>query len=152
MKIPAKKRTALELLAAVLWCLVTLGTDRLFFKYDWKTPAFFVYKALFVLLAFLLVHGVVTLVQKVREKDSFTLRWLRWTLPYLAVTLLLLLVLWPGIWGNDDKTILDYARTLEPFAWHRFLTSVWFIISLMFLPMVGGIVLIQRMSARKLAA
>ena len=52
MKIPAKKRTALELLAAVLWCLVTLGTDRLFFKYDWKTPAFFVYKALFVLLAF----------------------------------------------------------------------------------------------------
>lgn len=92
---------------------------------------------------FLLVHGVVTLVQKVREKDSFTLRWLRWTLPYLAVTLLLLLVLWPGIWGNDDKTILDYARTLEPFAWHHFLTSVWFIISLMFLPMVGGIVLIQ---------
>lgn len=90
--------------------------------------ALFAYKALFILAAFGVIHGVVTLVQKVREKDSFTLRWLRWTLPYLAVTLLLLLVLWPGIWGNDDKTILDYARTLEPFAWHHFLTSVWFII------------------------
>lgn len=42
------------------------GNGQAVFKYDWKTPAFFVYKALFVLLAFLLVHGVVTLVQKVR--------------------------------------------------------------------------------------
>lgn len=100
MKIPAKKRTALELLAAVLWCLVTLGTDRLFFKYDWKTPAFFVYKALFVLLAFLLVHGVVTLVQKVRAGDSFARRWLAWTLPYLAVNLVVLLIVWPGIWAT----------------------------------------------------
>lgn len=139
-----KKHTLwLELGGAVLWCLVTLFTDKLFFWYDWHSWRFFAYKALFILAAFGVIHGVVTLVQKVREKDSFTLRWLRWTLPYLAVTLLLLLVLWPGIWGNDDKTILDYARTLEPFAWHHFLTSVWFIISLMFLPMVGGIVLIQ---------
>lgn len=30
MKIPAKKRTALELLAAVLWCLVTLGGQTVF--------------------------------------------------------------------------------------------------------------------------
>lgn len=40
MKTPAKKRTAAELAAAVLWCALTLGTDRLFFRYDWRTPAF----------------------------------------------------------------------------------------------------------------
>ena len=57
MKTPAKKRTAAELAAAVLWCALTLGTDRLFFRYDWRTPAFFVYKALFLVLAFGLVHG-----------------------------------------------------------------------------------------------
>ena len=51
MKTPAKKRTAAELAAAVLWCALTLGTDRLFFRYDWRTPAFFVYKALFLVLA-----------------------------------------------------------------------------------------------------
>ena len=54
MKTPAKKRTAAELAAAVLWCALTLGTDRLFFRYDWRTPAFFVYKALFLVLACLL--------------------------------------------------------------------------------------------------
>ena len=37
MKTPAKKRTAAELAAAVLWCALTLGTDRLFFRYDWRT-------------------------------------------------------------------------------------------------------------------
>lgn len=145
MKIPAKKRTALELLAAVLWCLVTLGTDRLFFKYDWKTPAFFVYKALFVLLAFLLVHGVVTLVQKVRAGNSFARRWLAWTLPYLAVNLVVLLIVWPGIWGNDDLAVLSLARTLQPNSWQHFLTSGAFILSLMFVPMPGGVVLVQNL-------
>lgn len=145
MKIPAKKRTALELLAAVLWCLVTLGTDRLFFKYDWKTPAFFVYKALFVLLAFLLVHGVVTLVQKMRAGDSFARRWLAWTLPYLAVNLVVLLIVWPGIWGNDDLAVLSLARTLQPNSWQHFLTSGAFILSLMFVPMPGGVVLVQNL-------
>ena len=79
MKTPAKKRTAAELAAAVLWCALTLGTDRLFFRYDWRTPAFFVYKALFLVLAFGLVHGAVTLVQKLRAGDKFARRWVAWT-------------------------------------------------------------------------
>lgn len=127
----------------MLWCVVTLQTDKLFFWYDWHCWRFFAYKALFLIAAFGAIHSVVTLVGRVRARDTFTLRWLRWTLPYLILTMLLLLVIWPGIWGNDDKAILDYARTLDPLPWHHFLTSVWFIISLMFIPMVGGIVLIQ---------
>lgn len=96
MKTPAKKRTAAELAAAVLWCALTLGTDRLFFRYDWRTPAFFVYKALFLVLAFGLVHGAVTLVQKLRAGDKFARRWVAWTLPYLAVNLVILLIVWPA--------------------------------------------------------
>ena len=53
MNTSAKKQIIPELLAAVLWGILTLWTDRLFFRYDWRTTAFFVYKALFVLLAFL---------------------------------------------------------------------------------------------------
>ena len=79
MKTPAKKRTAAELAAAVLWCALTLGTDRLFFRYDWRTPAFLVYKALFLVLAFGLVHGAVTLVQKLRAGAKFSPRGLRWS-------------------------------------------------------------------------
>ena len=87
MKTPAKKRTAAELAAAVLWCALTMGTDRLFFRYDWRTPAFFVYKALFLVLAFGLVHGAVTLVQKLRAGDKFARRWVAWTLPYCSTLL-----------------------------------------------------------------
>ena len=59
----SRKRWGLEVLAALAWCLVTLATDRLFFRYDWRTPAFFVYKALFVLAALAVIHGAVTLVE-----------------------------------------------------------------------------------------
>ena len=49
MNTSAKKQIIPELLVAVLWGILTLWTDRLFFRYDWRTTAFFVYKALFVL-------------------------------------------------------------------------------------------------------
>lgn len=138
-----RKRWGLEGAAALVWCLLTLATDRLFFRYDWKTPAFFVYKALFLLAAFALIHGAVTLVQKLRRRDDFAVRWLQWALPYLVVTLVVLVLVWPGCWGSDDLDVLHLARTLEPSAWQHFLTSAVFILSLMFLPLPGGIVLIQ---------
>lgn len=139
----SRKRLGLEALTALLWCVLTLATDRLFFRYDWKTPYFFVYKALFVLLAFAVVHGAVTLVRKVRQKDAFALRWLQWMLPYLVLTLVVLVIVWPGCWGNDDLDVLHLARTLEPSSWQHFLTSTAFILCLMFIPMPGGVVLIQ---------
>lgn len=138
-----RKRLGLEALAALLWCVLTLATDRLFFRYDWKTPYFFVYKALFVLLAFAVVHGAVTLVRKVRQRDAFVLRWLQWMLPYLVLTLVVLVIVWPGCWGGDDLDVLHLARTLEPSSWQHFLTSAAFILCLMFIPMPGGVVLIQ---------
>lgn len=139
----SRKRLGLEALTALLWCVLTLATDRLFFRYDWKTPYFFVYKALFVLLAFAVVHGAVTLVRKIRQKDAFALRWLQWMLPYLVLTLVVLVIVWPGCWGNDDLDVLHLARTLEPSSWQHFLTSAAFILCLMFIPMPGGVVLIQ---------
>lgn len=132
-----------EAAAAALWCALTLATDRLFFRYDWRTPAFFAYKALFFLAALAVVHGAVTLVQKVRRRDLFALCWLRWALPYLAVTLVVLALVWPGCWGSDDLDVLMRARTLEPSAWQHFLTSAAFILCLMFVPLPGGVVLVQ---------
>ncbi|HIZ49422.1 MAG TPA: hypothetical protein H9810_11965 [Candidatus Gemmiger excrementavium] len=139
----SRKRLGLEATAALLWCVLTLATDQLFFRYDWKTPYFFVYKALFVLLAFAVVHGAVTLVRKVRQKDAFALRWLQWMLPYLVLTLVVLVIVWPGCWGSDDLEVLQLARTLEPSSWQHFLTSAAFILCLMFIPLPGGVVLIQ---------
>lgn len=142
MKATAKKQVTLEGLAAALWCLLTLVTDRAFFRYE-AGPRLLAYKAAFLVLAFLLLHGMVTLVKKLRAGDTFARRWLRWTLPYLAVLLAVLAVVWPGYFGNDDMTILSQARVLGLNAAHHFLTSSAFILSLMFVPMPGGIVLVQ---------
>ncbi len=106
----SRKRLGLEALAALLWCVLTLATDRLFFRYDWKTPYFFVYKALFVLLAFAVVHGAVTLgARSVKRMPSCCvgcngccpicfLRWWFWSSS------------WPGCWGSDDLDVLHLAR------------------------------------------
>lgn len=77
------KRLVGEGIAAVLWCLLTLATDRLCFRYDWQNPAFFVYKALFVLLAFAVIHGAVTLVGNLRRGAGDAMIWgfSRWHVP-----------------------------------------------------------------------
>ena len=142
METSAKKRLGAELAAAALWCALTLWTDKLFFRYEIGT-ALFVYKALFWAAAFGVIHGAVTLWQKLRAGDEFTRRWLRWTLPYLAVLLVMFVIVWPGYFGNDDMTILSQARVLALNPAHHFLTSSVFILALMFVPMPGGVVLAQ---------
>lgn len=57
----------------------------------------------------------------------------------------MLLIVWPGCWGNDDLNVLSLARTLQMDAWQHFLTSSAFILSLMFVPIPGGVVLIQNL-------
>ena len=61
------------------------------------------------------------------------------------MNLVILLIVWPGIWGNDDLAVLYLARTLQPNSWQHFLTSGAFILSLMFVPMPGGVVLVQNL-------
>ena len=61
------------------------------------------------------------------------------------MNLVVLLIVWPGIWGNDDLAVLSLARTLQPNSWQHFLTSGAFILSLMFVPMPGGVVLVQNL-------
>ena len=142
METSAKKRLGAELAAAALWCALTLQTDKLFFRYEVGT-ALFVYKALFFMAAFGLIHSVVTLCEKLRAGDEFVRRRLWCTLPYLAVLLLVLVIVWPGYFGNDDMTILSQARVLALNPAHHFLTSSVFILALMFVPVPGSIVLAQ---------
>lgn len=139
----ACRRLAVEAVIALIWTAVTLLTDRLIFTYDITQGTVWVYKGLFWILAFGLLHGAVTLVGKLRRKERFTRRCVLWALPYLAVNLLLLLLIWPGAWGNDDLYVLELARSLQMAAWYHYLSSVYQILALMLLPLVAGTVLIQ---------
>lgn len=143
LKTGTRRRIAAELMAALLWCGLTLLTDRFVFRYTEYNATLAIYKVLFFIVAFGLIHGAVTLVANVRKRDRFTIRCLLWALPYLAVNLVIFVLIWPGAWGNDDLYVFALAQSLQVTAWYHFLSSVYQILVLMLLPFMAGTVLVQ---------
>lgn len=138
-----RRRLALETVAALIWTALTLLSDRIIFDYDLEQGTVWIYKALFFGLAFGLIHGAVTLVGKLRRKERFAKRCVLWTLPYLSINLLLLLLIWPGAWGNDDLHVFELACSLQLTAWYHYLSSVYQILVLMLIPLLAGTVIVQ---------
>ena len=62
---------------------------------------------------------------------------------YFLIQILLLLLIWPGIWRMDEFGILSSAIHLYPSFWQNYLTSVFYIFALMLLPFPAGVVIVQ---------
>ena len=135
------------MLLACLHFLLSFFTDRLIFLYvTWdfsdlkqtiKTILTCGCKVVFFLLLLLLWHGLWWFVKK--ADAGFR----RYTLIYFGINLLLLVLTWPGIWRMDEFGILSNAIRLQPVFWQNYLTSVFYIFSLMLIPTPAGVILVQ---------
>ncbi len=74
MKKNKMRRMVAECIAALVWTALTMLTDRLIFRYDWRDGTVFAYKVLFFFLVFGLLHGAVTLAGKLRRRERFACR------------------------------------------------------------------------------
>lgn len=139
--------------AAVLHWIVTFFSDRLFFTYSLfdfssaaagiKTGIAWGAKLAFLLL---LVFGYQLLFRVFRgiiNREERLCLFLRFAGIYFLVMLLFLLAVYPGIWRNDEFGILAQAAALNPVFWQNYLTSIFYIFSLMLIPVPAGVVVMQ---------
>lgn len=133
-------------IAIVHW-LLSFFTDRFIFQYvTWdfsnltqtiKTAMTFGAKAVFLLVLIALWQGVFFFVKKADR------RFVRNSLIYFAINLFVLLLVWPGIWRMDEFGILNSAVNLIPVFWQNYLTSIFYVFSLMLFPFPAGVVIVQ---------
>ena len=138
-------RTAL-FVACIHW-IITFFTDRLIFSYVvWdlssmtqsiKTVMTYGAKAVFLVVLIGLYQG---LYYFFFQADR---RFVRYTLIYFAIHCALLLLTWPGIWRMDEFGILNSAIQLLPVFWQNYLTSLFYVFSLMIVPIPSGVILVQ---------
>ena len=57
--------------------------------------------------------------------------------------MVLLLLTWPGIWRMDEFGILNSATMLLPVFWQNYLTSLFYVFSLMLIPIPSGVIIVQ---------
>ena len=134
------------LIACIHWALSFL-TDRFIFQYViWdtsslknmvKTALTYCSKGVFLLLLIAFWHWIFWFVKKADR------RLVRNTLFYFACNMVLLLLVWPGIFRMDEFGILASATRLLPVFWQSYLTSLFYEFSLMLLPFPSGVLIVQ---------
>lgn len=127
--------------------LVSLFTDRIIFRYavfdfsdlrmTLKSIETIGVKLGFLLLLLFLWQGIFWFV----KKADVTFK--RMSVGYFLINMLLLLLIWPGIWRMDEFGILSGAINLIPKFWQNYLTSVFYIFSLMLIPIPSGVIICQ---------
>lgn len=138
---------------AILHWLITFATDRIFFEYslfsfeDGKSAILSFYswavKLGFLCVLLLLYQVLGRVVQRVEEKNSVTRKRLWYAGIYFAGMVVLLFLVYPGAWRMDEFGILRDAKSLMPTFWQGYLTSVFYIFSLMLIPTPAGVVAVQ---------
>lgn len=144
-KIKQLNKTALAV--AVVQFILSFFTDRFMFRYvflDFSNAKNIVksvwavgVKGIFLLLLVALWQWLFWFVKKADR------RFFRITLGYFAVMMVLLLLVWPGIWRMDEFGLLSSSIQLMPHFWQNYITSVFYIFSLMLLPFPAGVIIVQ---------
>lgn len=117
-------------------CSIANGIE---FKY---VAIYFILKAMF--LVFLMIFWHVLFKWLDGSKSNEVVRkHIHFTAIYLGIMIAVFVVLWPGIWRWDEFSILDQAVNLNLTYWQHFLTSLFYIFSLMIFPAPGTIVAAQ---------
>lgn len=134
-------------LIACIHFFISFFTDRLIFHYSlWdftdgtaaiKTIFAWGSKAVFLCLLMGLWHFLFWFFKKADR--SFV----RFTCIYFVLMLVLLVLTWPGIFRMDEFGILFEAQNAFPVFWQHYLTSIFYIMALMLLPVPSGVILLQ---------
>lgn len=142
----SKPNKALLMIAVLHWVL-TFFTDHIVFSYVmWdfsdgtqmiKTAMTYGAKAVFLLVLLGIYQGLY------RFFTTADRRFVKYTLIYFVINMALLFLTWPGIWRMDEFGILNSATLLLPVFWQNYLTSLFYVFSLMLIPVPSGIIIVQ---------
>lgn len=143
------------LIAIVHWG-ISFFTDKLIFRYVWldfsdglmalKSIEAIAVKLIFGVLVLFLWQGLFYFVYRCQKRFKIL------ALSYLICMLIFLFLTWPGIWRMDEFGLLSSSVQLFPHWWQNYITSVWYILSLMLFPFPSGVIISQIVIASLLIA
>lgn len=142
------KPYVLPLSLAVLQWLVTtlLRVDRVFFTYDHVTPWYVATKVLYFLFLAVAWCFCFAAVRNIRDGKPDWHRGAQVFAVYFPITLVFLLLLWPGTWSWDDIFTLERISSYEGWdPWQHLLTGAYDTVLLNVLPFPGGLILLQNL-------
>ena len=149
-----KNHKTLTVIALIHWA-ISFVTDRIFFDYVYfdtssvtgivKSLITWSAKAVFLVVLIALYQGAYAFFKEA-DKD-----YRKYVLIYFIFNIFMLILTWPGIFRMDEFGVLFSASKLFPVFWQNYLTSVFYILSLMLIPVPSGVIIIQMLCISLLA-
>lgn len=141
------KVNKIALLIASVHFLISFFSDRLIFRYllfDFSNTKnalrcveAWIVKICFWVFLIVLWQGIFYLKKKAGKDFR------RIFFCYFGLMMVLLLFTWPGIFRQDEFGLLSSAVQLFPLFWQNYLSSVFYVISLMLFPFPSGVIILQ---------
>lgn len=130
---------------ALVHFVISFWTDRIIFKYTWmdfstglhalKSLETIAVKFVFLILLIVIWQGLFYYMTRAGK------RFRNLSLFYFCLMTVLLILTWPGIWRMDEFGLLSSSIQLYPHWWQNYITSVWYIFSMMLFPFPAGVII-----------
>lgn len=145
-----QKKDILIVVLAFLQLIVSFFTDLFirkinFIQWNSITDIFIlIFNKIIAFILYLLFWKMIFYIKdKVKSKDKKTCSFLQSFIFYFTFNIILLLLTWPGIWRYDECKILACASFYTLEYWQHYITSIFYSISLMFIPIPSGVIIAQ---------
>ncbi len=140
-----KKYKKYILFLSFIQLLFSLYTDKFVFKSElyYYSLKYIILKI--ILFGILLVFWsfIFFIFKKIKEKNEYWIKCLKFFSIYFILMMLILFLIWPGVWVWDEYYVLEAVQKLSFEFWQHYLTSVFYAISLMLIPIPTGIIIVQ---------
>jgi hypothetical protein len=133
------------LIVSVICFFITTFFDSLVFidSQYYRYSKYIILKSIVLIIIVCFWKFIYFLIDKIKKRDKKWIEISKIFIIYFSIMLIMLLLVWPGIWIWDEYSILESAKGLTLVYWHCYLTSIYYILCLMIFPFPIGIIIIQ---------
>ncbi|MBE5881282.1 MAG: hypothetical protein E7289_03050 [Lachnospiraceae bacterium] len=143
-KLMKKLRIPMTVLMVIAHILIVKNRDKVTFSMP-EQPQLYIYGILGIAVAFcfLFYFILITVIQKLLEKDKKFLAYFKYFAGYFAFMSVFWLLTWPGIFKGDEFYVIRGALNFTLSGGQSGLTSILYIVALLFFPSMATITFVQ---------
>lgn len=137
------KNNCVSIIITAIIYLITLVASTTYFRYRFilenKIVSFICVEILYLTILYIGIKNIINIVKNFKKYKRFVIIFLI----YFVINMILLLLVWPGVWRWDE---LHVALSLEYYVftgWQHVLTSLYYILALRFIPLHVNIIIMQ---------
>ena len=84
-----------------------------------------------------------SLIRRAKKGEKFAKNLIKFLIVTLIINGVLLLLIWPGNWVNDEFSVYVNAVKLNYYSWQNYLTVIWYSVGIMLFHSPVGVVVLQ---------